>query len=153
MNLDDSINYKLYYKCPLKAAYMAKEFGVRLYVYPSQEAIEEFGDDQPFDWEDLTGFYSYQEIASLGEALSWIRYISPEKIYVTKNDYNIFTIQPEDMVSCIRTKNDHTQLLIMTGKAFWSDDYYKKVKKPEIIMRNDKQFFHPEIETIAGEEE
>lgn len=115
---------KLYYTCPIKAIYMMKEFGVEL----------EFPDD---DGE----LFDFKHCGINGESVSeFLEGVEgyPNKIYVAKDSEHIFEPKSHDVVfsqeqqfSKIHPKLHKDVITYLGGN---------------IVMRNDKHFFMPEVE-------
>ena len=107
---------RYYYTCPIKALYMHTYFGVK------------FGSEK-------TGGAELTLIANLGEINSITNYTpSYKKIYVAKESEKIFKFKKTDLVKY----------------GFGSVGFYNEISQKhaitEIIYRNGKQFFMPEVE-------
>lgn len=127
--------YKLYYKDPLKAAYMAREFGVQILI--ENEKYEEDNGQDP-----------YKYIAD------WYIICEQKKFYkdegnIHPDSYDIFKPKGGDIGIGIGEYNyiycyedDNTGW----GTEDCSPQLFAKDDKIEKILRDGKHFFMPEIE-------
>jgi hypothetical protein len=83
----------LYYTDPLQAAWMHDKFGVRFLQYPTPEQVETYDcqDGEPWDWLDST-FDAGTFEETVGDAIKFIKDVSPERIYVHPDDYGVFSM-------------------------------------------------------------
>jgi hypothetical protein len=118
----DSMSKKYYYTCPIKALYMMKEFG--LFIYDKNKAL----------------FICYEPEFSLSKLLKVIEKLG--KIYVPKELEHIFEPKKGDEGRWLRPIGAH--YANHNGEQWVSAGI--EPNPPEIIMRDNKQFFMPEVE-------
>ena len=110
---------RLYFTCPIKALYMMKEFGVKFECKSEETVIID-----EIEQEDPT-FYDFADwgvdAESIADLLESFKNDYPKKIYVAPESEHIFE----------KTTNDICQRV---GNSC------------QIILREDKQFFEPEVE-------
>ncbi|MFT6332983.1 MAG: hypothetical protein ACJAW3_001333 [Lentimonas sp.] len=110
---------RLYYTDPIKALWMAKEFGVRFFFR------YEIGDTLAIRGED--------------NFLARIKNPDGERFYVAKESESIFEPQNGD----VGIKQESQDSFVRVGKH-WTPKYVGlKDKYINIIMRDNKQFFQP----------
>jgi hypothetical protein len=134
---------RYYYTCPIQALYMMKEFGVRFEIEADKEAYEFFGIEKDFIPFTNLLIGNLDSIGDLNLNLG--------KIYVAKESEHIFKLKEGDIVSdgelfgklCSKSPYE-------ARSAFSIDDEggtrVCKDSELEIIMRDNKQFFMPEVE-------
>jgi len=119
-----------YYTCPIKALYMYTYFGVK------------FGSEK-------TRGAELTLVANLGEINS-ITYYTPsyKKIYVAKESEEIFKPINNDLAQFTRDDVISTVAQYDEVKKAFINGNFRILKKynPKIIMRDNKQFFMPEVE-------
>ena len=114
-------NKRMFYTCPIKAAYMSHKFGVITYV---ELSIESEIYDKYFikNW-------NHRELKLDPKEEHYC-----DKYYVAKESEKIFKFKGSDLVKY----------------GFDSIDFYNKISQKnsvyEIIYRDNKQFFMPEVE-------
>jgi hypothetical protein len=126
---------KLYYTCPIKALYMMKEFGVKLKVRDVNGSIGQH----------------FSEIIAT-EIVGFHLHSNPEifipKFYIAPESEKIFEPQEDDIAinpaafyhsSKVGIYRDDAQAFVQLGDF----DY---LENAQIIMRDNKCFFAPEIE-------
>lgn len=160
---------KYYYTDPFEYIYMQENFGVKGYVYPSKKQVEAF--------RLKATLLAEYKVATLEDAIYYIKNCSPEKIYVTHEDPEFFNPKLGDYLrahchfsetvnNCmIKVQNvgpdnhvdNYFYLKLPTRKGH--NDVLKSVvydlwekgasrsNDYSIITRDDKHFFMPEIES------
>jgi len=131
---------RLYFKDPVQALWMMKEFGVKI-LYPLSEWEKEMGSP--------TLFFTYGSL--LGKMLS---FQTPDKLYIAKESEHIFEPKEGDIVKVeefFEEKQDSIVEVFETGdcRQYFVVDrigYNIEPSKTQIIMRNNKHFFNPLIE-------
>jgi len=121
-----SKNY--YYTCPIKALYMMKEFKM-------------FASDKN---ENLFLRYSlFEPDFKLFRILEEL-----DKIYVAKESEHIFEPKKHDLAGFTRDDGISTIAQYDEAKKAFINGSFRILKKynPKIIMRDNKQFFMPEVE-------
>lgn len=125
---------KLYYTDPLKAAYMAREFGVEMCAAVKDE---------------LCGYiYSYNyggdwlSIILDSKGIRDSAWAKPENFHVLPEFHHIFEPQQGDI--------DSFGAEYSRGVWFYGD-YEQVYDYAKIIMRNGKHFFMPEVEACDGD--
>lgn len=133
---------KKYYTDPLAAAYMAREFGVKLVSRHTDEQMEEY--DVPesgryFDWWNgaIVDGWSH-DIEMIADAVKYIEAAS-DKIYLHPGSYNIFEPMVGDMCKCIETDVNGEDWDFVGPYATIDPDNFDS-----IIQRQGKPFFWPE---------
>ena len=111
---------KLYFTCPLKAAYMAKEFGVTIYGLTGKTR-------HPLssDWDRVINFRC-------------------GNMYVAKKSESIFLPLDGDFGMWSKLERPMTYRQRSKWKEFNNGGYFSDTA--EIIMRDNKHFFMPEVE-------
>lgn len=154
---------RYYYTCPIKASYMAKEFGVRIYLdiakksgksissiqYPIEVpnlgtnrfqlkifAKTDGSNENDFEWED-TGEQEYLTYTD-----------AEDKLYVAPESENIFELEQGDIGI---ERNLHSTETCYFGGKYWAYQNEELQTKPhqqrvKIIYRDGKEFFMPEVE-------
>lgn len=130
---------RLYYDCPLKAAYMAKEFGVRLVCYPTKDQAAEYGTEKPWDWGSTCDVDGNPEIEMLSDALKYLDDIT-DKIYIHPDSMDMFKPKCGDMCSASLPGDP----ILHTFP--WPREDKIGYELHEIIKRDNKHFFMPEEE-------
>jgi len=147
---------RLYFTCPIKALYMMKEFGVKFECKYTPEEIAEY--------EPLHKFYDFDEAACESNTIEDFLEISKDfrKIYVAAESERIFKLQKEDLVN-YKSRSGKNKITATYLESFvdcesilkWklqsqgmnSPKIYKiDAREFLIIMRDNKQFFMPEVE-------
>lgn len=134
---------KYYYDCPIEAAYMAKKFGVRLYVLENNDL---------WDWMQTDCGKVYVEDASttltIGHHLFCINAYSTGKIYIGPDSEHIFKPQVGDgVVNC----DDDPARVVRDGKEVGPYEVplsqaLKWVgREAKIIFREGKPFIWPKV--------
>jgi len=119
---------KYYYTCPIKALYMMKEFGVKF------ECKDANGDVYDFqEW-----YLNSNNISELSLELENF----PISIYVAKESEHIFEPKKGDEGRWLRPIGAH--YANHNGEQWVSHGI--EPNPPEIIIRDNKQFFMPEVE-------
>ena len=120
---------RYYFTCPIKALYMMKEFGVK---FECKDANGEFYDFQ--EW-----FLNSNNISELSLELENF----PISIYVKKESEHIFEPKDDDLIlhSSPDSDDDAYKLWKSDIGSVWLKKYFSKT-----IMRDNKQFFMPEVE-------
>lgn len=115
---------RYYYTCPIKAAYMAKEFGVRYNV--KVKGGSEWVTFRPYDM-------------TVSKYVDQVR----TNFYVAKESEEIFKQKPDDFVWYKRKYSFSNVVKINKEESdmTWNEDFEYK-----IIMRDNKQFFEAEKE-------
>jgi len=137
---------RYYYTCPIKALYMMKEFNVKF--------VDEVGYNFE-DWRvDRDGINVITDLTRL--------FTTYPRVYVAKESEGIFNIKAGDFVTnsfkqyqsrhchgfaCHPNGLSDTSIAITTperhnGKTYFVED----ISELSIIMRDNKQFFMPEVE-------
>jgi hypothetical protein len=110
---------RYYYTCPIKALYMMKEFGVE------------------FDIKGINNFVAYMKNPVDGARINVAT--KSQKIFKPRN-YDLAGFTRDDGISTIAQYDE-------AKKAFINGSFrILKKYNPEIIMRDNKQFFMPEVE-------
>jgi hypothetical protein len=120
---------RLFFTDPLKALYMMKEFGVKFYTKGFLDVESDF-------LEKELGFHL--EIRTLYNKLCQVNL----KIYVAKESEHIFEPKKGDEGRWLRKIGAH--YANYNGEQWVSAGI--EPNPPEIIMRDNKQFFMPEVE-------
>ena len=115
---------RYYYNCPIKALYMAKEFGVK------------------YDFENEEGLIRIIKTPEIRRD-NFMR-----QIYVAKKSEHIFKPINNDLTQFTRDDGISTIAQYDEAKKAFINGSFRILKKynPKIIMRNEKQFFMPEVE-------
>jgi len=113
-----------YYTCPIKALYMMKEFGVK------------------YDFENEEGLIRIIKIPEIRRD-NFMR-----KIYVATKSQEIFKPRNYDLSGFTRDDGISTIGQYDEAKKAFINGNFRILKKynPKIIMRDNKQFFMPEVE-------
>jgi len=118
---------KLYYTDPLKAAYMAREFGVKLLF------IEHYGDDK---WEtEITWEGIIKTAARYG-----IGTYELSRLYVHPDSLDIFKPKEGDLVTIRKDDFGATPFVFRGDLSDW--DTFER----HVLFRDKKHFFMPEDE-------
>lgn len=115
---------KYYYKDPLAAAYMAREFGIKLYWLNKKGAKRE-----PQSHKTVLG-YAYEANLEL-----------PDRFYIHPDSHHIF----EPIVCDVGVDDNGTPVEYAAG-AWVGDGSPVGVEPVRIIQRNGRPFFWPEVE-------
>lgn len=118
---------RLYYTCPIEAAYMIEHFDVNFEMLCDN--------DGNFDGVDTKELFDFDLL------LACHNYPSKNKIYVEKRSEHKFDQRQGDIIHycLLGTRETYT---VTDTPCQWSKD----VTNIKIIMRNDKPFFVPEVE-------
>jgi hypothetical protein len=125
---------RYYYTCPIKALYMMKEFGVKF------ECKDANGDVYDFqEW-----YLNSNNISELSLELENF----PICIYVKKESEHIFKPRNYDLAGFTRDDGISTIAQYDEAKKAFINGSFRILKKynPKIIIRDNKQFFMPEVE-------
>lgn len=119
---------RYYYTCPIKSLYMMKEFRVKI---------------EKFNLYDL--FIDIETLSELGIAYG---HGKEYKIYVAKESEHIFEPKNYDLAGFTRDDGISTVAQYDEAKKAFINGSFRILKKynPKIIMRDNKQFFMPEVE-------
>ena len=138
---------RLYYTCPIKALYMAKEFGVKTYMEAkiisscnlttgeiTKGGVDIFSFEEYFD--DILG----NDLEALNN--------NDIKIYVATESEHIFKPINNDLAQFTRDDGISTIAQYDQVKKAFINGNFRILKKYnlKIIMRDNKQFFMPEVE-------
>ncbi len=121
---EERMSKRYYYTCPIKALYMMKEFGVK-YDFENEES--------------LVRIINTPEI----KKDNFMR-----QIYVAKESEEIFKPRNYDLAGFTRDDGISTIAQYDEAKKAFINGSFRILKKynPKIIMRDNKQFFMPEVE-------
>jgi len=126
---------RYYYDCPIKAAYMSHKFGVITYV---ELSIESEIYDKCFikDW-------NHKELKLDPKEKHYL-----DKYYVAEESQKIFKPRNYDLAGFTRDDGISTIAQYDEAKKAFINGNFRILKKynPKIIMRDNKQFFMPEVE-------
>lgn len=129
---------KLYYTDPLKAAYMAREFGIELLDYRCISYPE------ILTWENVI-----EEMINSYTGGVDLKYI-PEKYYIHPDSYGIFDVKFGDLTDAkwevSSGGEEGATRYIQTIKEGRTTFEPQKPSPVEIIQRDGKAFFEPERE-------
>lgn len=124
---------KLYYTDALQAAYMAREFEVRVSIL--NPYYEEDNGQDPFKWSNnwLLIIEAGQDGFEKGEG------------EIHPDDYHIFEVQERDVMCTVRPDSTSVEVVMSDIRA---EEFILLVKTQgaKIIQRQGKQFFTPEKE-------
>lgn len=131
---------KLYYDDPLIAVYMVREFGVKFkaeHMWCLHDVTSLYGEIE-ISFEDKTEFdfglclFSNTEIGHTSESI----------LYIHSDSHSIFEPQDGDLI--YMKNGSHTMLI----DDIWIENFGDKfdLQLDEIIQRNGKHFFMPNIE-------
>jgi len=128
---------RLYFTCPIKAIYMMKEFGVEFECQHENFDDKDDGFTEPyFDFR----FLEIEQPETIGTLLDYIDNLG--RIYVAPESEHIFEPKYWDLGRCFK-RNIIANFI--DGK--WENGTVKfDLKTTKIIMRNNIQFFMPEVE-------
>ena len=132
---------RYYYNCPIKALYMIKEFGIKTYMEAkiicscnlNTGEITKGGIDI-FSFEEYFDDVLHNNLEALNK--------NDIKIYIAKKSENIFEPKKGDEGRWLRPIGAH--YANHNGEQWVSAGI--EPNPPEIIMRDNKQFFMPEVE-------
>lgn len=129
---------RYYYTCPIKALYMMKEFGVEFEIENEDFEDEDDGFTEPYFDFRLWEIESPETINTLLDILE-----GGGRIYVQYESRHIFEPKTNDIFSYKMFGMVTTYILPenQDGK-----EWAKEVSEIKIIMRDDKEFFMPEVE-------
>jgi hypothetical protein len=127
---------RYYYTCPIKTAYMNHEFEVISYV--------ELSIKSEFYYKYFIKNWNYREL-NLDPKEKHYR----NKYYVAKESQEIFKPRNYDLAGFTRDDGILTIAQYDEAKKAFINGNFRILKKynPKIIMRNEKQFFMPEVES------
>lgn len=144
---------RLYFTCPIKALYMMKEFGVEFECQHENFDDKDDGFTEPyFDFR----FLEIEQPETIGTLLDYIDNLG--RIYVAAESESIFEPQEDDIGLLIKKWGKREEYYIVERKHWGNMNFkhnYKWFKgkeevctteKVEITMRDNKQFFTPEVE-------
>lgn len=149
---------KLYYTCPLQAAYMAKHYKVKLYAVHSDEQMCEYDlteEQRNFNWFDACSCEGTAEIEMISEAVEYIENISG-KIYIDNASMPIFEPQAGDIIT-----GNEGPAMVHLEKTYYSPGskeanitqvlissatYLCETGEIKIIQRDNKPFIMPQVE-------
>jgi hypothetical protein len=120
----DSMSKRYYYNSPIKALYMMREFGVK------------------YDFENEEGLIQIIKTPKIKRD-NFMR-----KIYINKESEHIFEPKNYDLAGFTRDDGISTVAQYDEAKKAFINGNFRILKKynPKIIMRDNKQFFMPEVE-------
>jgi hypothetical protein len=126
---------KYYYTCPIKALYMMKEFEVLFYLDDGESSTHPFirNDEDEFEIAD-------HELLKRCEGYN--------KIYIEEESEHIFEPRNYDLAGFTRDDGISTVAQYDGAKKAFINGSFRILKKynPKIIIRDNKQFFYPEVE-------
>lgn len=145
-------NKRLYFTCPIKVLYMAREFGVKFECKYTPEEIAEH--------EPLHEFYDFNEAAcesnTIEDLLENLKNF--RQIYVATESEHIFEPEEGD-IGLLTEKWSRGEEYYIVERKHWGNMNFKHnykwfkgkeevctTNKVEITMRENKQFFMPEVE-------
>lgn len=135
---------KLYYTCPIKALYMSKEFEVKFYIYGEQLIEHNLSTGEVEGSKKIKIDFEDEYLNQILDSFSEIKNLK-SRIYVAKESEHIFKPQELDIgftSSRNQTQFNHGAFIFLELKTIgWSP-----IDEGRIIMRNNKQFFMPEVE-------
>mgnify|MGYP003335726184 CR=1 FL=1 len=123
-----------YYTCPIKALYMMKEFGVRVYVKLENKDSE------------IINFYTFKDYFNMKSLLSYC------KIYVAQKSNHIFQPKNGDLAEKLYHFYEFNgKKWREVGTDSESNITYPKSKYANyIVMRCDRPFFSPKVEEVEN---
>jgi hypothetical protein len=143
---------RYYYTCPIKALYMMKEFGVQFMTkhksnFNGEYFFRGFGNLWVTDV-DIDSDCCSLRLIDLLHCKDEDATRFNDEIYVVKESEHIF--EPKEGDKGIE-RNLHSQDLCFYGGKYWRYENEEMQKAPhqqrvDIIIRNNKQFFMPEVE-------
>ncbi len=142
-------NMKYYYTDPIKAAWMAKEFGLILMQYPTADQ-EGTWSNYPWNWMESALENDPEESLMVADALKFLEMTAESRIYVAPECHNIMPITTGDIIK--NYWNQYVQVSKVCGDdVHWNTDEGKDwigANQCQIISRDNKLWFCPEIEIV-----
>jgi hypothetical protein len=143
---------KLYYDCPIEAAYMAMNFGVKLYCMHTDEQMSEYDlteAQRNFDWFHACFCEGSEEIEMISDAIKYMENIS-DKIYIHPDSLSIFEAMEGDLYQIKCSIGDYKDNPLVEYHIYNAGLFAGKVllgfRDFKIIQRDNKPFLMPEVE-------
>ena len=132
---------RMFYDCPIKAAYMGKYFGVKLKcLVPDWKGDNEWKSFNKVDLEDP----NLQPGLDIGEALEALEKV--KKIYVHPESEHVFLPKEYDVGVKWDAAIGYPSTAVYDCGDWIDIDCIEKEGDYKIILRDNKHFFMPEVE-------